>query len=367
MRILYLFIFLSSVDCSLYAQCNGLDILCDKKYNEVSYLTTHNAYNSVEDGFYLPNQNYNITSQLNAGVRALMIDVYNEHGTNMVYHALSDLGSLSFNQVLFDIKTFLALNPNEIVTIILENYSTANLIENSLEAFNLLPYLYEHQYGNEWPTLQELIDVNTRLVIFSDTDDANPEQAWFHYLWDYAVETHYANTSIQDFSCFFNRGDPNNDLFIFNHFLNHPILGTGVPDEAEIINANPFFINRLIDCMNEVNKFPNFITVDFFDLGECNDVVNQMNTMQNVSVEDRNNFGVHTVLFPNPFKERVVFKSAQTIQMKNIKVFNAWGRDCTNSVLISKTGENMALDLSKLDKGLYVVRLGQKHHALIKE
>ena len=60
------------------SQCNGYESLCIKKYNEVAYLTTHNAYSSFEDGFYLPNQNLNITSQLNQGVRAFMLDVYSE-------------------------------------------------------------------------------------------------------------------------------------------------------------------------------------------------------------------------------------------------------------------------------------------------
>ena len=33
------------------SQCNGSFQLCDKKYNEVAFLTTHNAFNSSEDNF----------------------------------------------------------------------------------------------------------------------------------------------------------------------------------------------------------------------------------------------------------------------------------------------------------------------------
>ena len=58
-----------------YAQCNGSVNLCSKQYNEVAYLTTHNAFNSDEDGLLFPNQSNNIASQLNDGVRGLMIDV----------------------------------------------------------------------------------------------------------------------------------------------------------------------------------------------------------------------------------------------------------------------------------------------------
>ena len=42
-----------------YAQCNGSIDLCSKQYNEVAYLTTHNAFNSDEDGLSFPNQTYN--------------------------------------------------------------------------------------------------------------------------------------------------------------------------------------------------------------------------------------------------------------------------------------------------------------------
>ena len=47
------------------SQCNGSFQLCDKKYNEVAILTTHNAFNSSEDNFQFPNQTYNILNQLN--------------------------------------------------------------------------------------------------------------------------------------------------------------------------------------------------------------------------------------------------------------------------------------------------------------
>ena len=76
------------------SQCNGSFQLCDKKYNEVAFLTTHNAFNSSEDNFQFPNQTHNILNQLNAGVRGLMIDVYDNNGTPMVYHSFSILGSI---------------------------------------------------------------------------------------------------------------------------------------------------------------------------------------------------------------------------------------------------------------------------------
>ena len=258
-----------------YAQCNGSMNLCSKQYNKVAYLTTHNAFNSDEDGLLFPNQTYNIASQLNDGVRGLMIDVYDHFGTPTAYHSIFALGTIPLSDIFNNIKTFLDNNPNEIITIILECYVTANDIEDEINQSGLSNYLYEH--NSTWSTLQNMIDNENRLVIFSDVDDANSSQNWYHYVWDYAVETHYSVGSINDFTCDFNRGDPVNDLFIFNHFVTDATLGYGLYNESNDVNANPFFINRTLDCQTQTTKFPNFVTVDFYELGDGVAVVDELN------------------------------------------------------------------------------------------
>ena len=260
-----------------YAQCNGSAYLCSKQYNEVAYLTTHNAFNSDEDGLLFPNQSYNIASQLNDGVRGLMIDVYNHFGTPTAYHSVFMLGTIPLSNIFNDIKTFLDNNPNEVVTIILECYVTANDIENEVNQSGLSSYLYTHNNSIGWPTLQNMIDNDNRLVIFTDVDDASSSQSWYHYAWDYAVETHYSVNTINDFTCDFNRGDPVNDLFIFNHFVTDATLGYGLYNESNDVNANPFFINRALDCQSQTNKFPNFVTVDYYELGDGLAVIDQLN------------------------------------------------------------------------------------------
>ena len=122
-----------------------------------------------------------------------------------------------------------------------------------------------------------MIDNNNRLVVFSDVDDASSSQNWYHYVWDHAVETHYSVNTINDFTCNFNRGDATNDLFILNHFVTDATLGYGLYNESNDVNANPFFMNRVLDCQTQTNKFPNFITVDYYDLGDGLDVVDELN------------------------------------------------------------------------------------------
>jgi len=265
-----------------HAQCNGSLDLCSKQYNEVAYLTTHNAFNSDQNGLLFPNQTYNIASQLNDGVRGLMIDVYNDlFGTPVVYHSIIALGYIPLSDIFNDIKIFLDNNPNEVITIILECYVTANDIEDEINQAGLSNYLYTH--NATWPTLQNMIDNDNRLVIFSDVDDASSSQDWYHYVWEYAVETHYSVGNINDFTCDFNRGDPLNDLFIFNHFVTDATLGYGLYNESNDVNANPFFINRALNCQTQTNKFPNFVTVDYYELGDGLAVVDQLNGVTSTS------------------------------------------------------------------------------------
>ena len=279
---IYILFVLQLITIISYAQCNGSLNLCSKQYNEVAYLTTHNAFNSDEDGLSFPNQTYNIASQLNDGVRGLMIDVYDHFGTPTAYHSTFLLGTIPLSDIFNDIKTFLDNNSNEIVTIILECYVTANDIEDEINQSGLSNYLYTH--NSTWPTLQSMIDNDNRLVIFSDVDDASSSQNWYHYVWDYAVETHYSVGTIYDFTCDFNRGDPLNDLFIFNHFVTDANLGYGLYNESNDVNANPFFITRAQNCQNQTNKFPNFVTVDYYELGDGLAVVEELNILNATSI-----------------------------------------------------------------------------------
>lgn len=274
--LLFLLTFLNGAFC----QCNGCESLCSKKYNEVSYLTTHNAYNSKEDGFKLPNQQWNITTQLNSGVRALMIDVFDQSGQLEVYHAYRILGSKPFIDILKEIKVFMDNNENEVITIILECYARSDQIAADFENSGLSKFLYSKTIDEQWKTLEQMIFDNTRLVVLSDKNDAQTGQDWYHYIWDYAAETGYSNNKKEDFNCDFNRGSHNadkKDLFILNHFLSTSVTGVGSQKKSSKVNANPYFIERVRACQLETGKFPNFITVDFHDSGNCREVVDILN------------------------------------------------------------------------------------------
>jgi len=253
--------------------CNGSPHLCDLRFDEVSYPTTHNAMSNDEDGWMFPNQDFNITRQLDDGIRAMLLDTHKEGDELLLCHFSCGLGKQPLVEGLGEIRTFLEANPNEVFSIIfesdIENAETASAIEDS----GLLDFTYAHVAGEPWPTLQELIDEDTRLVVFQEKP-GDAQYPWLMYIWDHAWETHFSWAAPEDFNCDPNRGDRNNPLFILNHFLT---IAFGAPELAEMVNHNPLFIDRAEQCEQEGNALPNFVTVDFYNIGDLFDVVDSLN------------------------------------------------------------------------------------------
>lgn len=332
------------------AQCNGFPELCNKRFDEVAYLTTHNAYNAGNEGFTFPNHNFGLTDQMNYGVRGLMLDVYDDGGVATVYHSTNILGSQPLSSNLAEIKNFLDANPNDIVTIIFECYIDANMMEQSFTDAGLISYLHTQTLGDPWPTLQQMIDVGGRLVVLTDTDDAGPGQEWYHYVWDFAVETHFSNGSPSDFSCEFNRGDSINDLFILNHFIT-TIVGTGSEPDAQVVNAYDFFYPRAVQCMNEKQKFPNFPTIDFHEHGEPKRVVDSLNQVSTgVGIENSTAFKPQVSMLGDG-RFLITTNLKENFQ---ITVFDAHGREVLNRISIQS---EFSIDLSDHPNGLYLINL----------
>ncbi len=337
----------------VFAQCNGFVELCDRKYDQVSYLTTHNAFNAGDEGFQLPNQNQGLTGQLNGGVRAFMLDVYDQGGVPTVYHGFSLLGTAPLTDNLAEIKTFLDANPNEVVTIIFESYVDANMMETAFTSVGLIPYLHTQTLGNAWPTLQQMINAGNRLVVFSDSDDASPRQGWYHYMWDFAVETHYSNNAPTDFSCEFNRGDSINDLFILNHFITDATLGVGVSAQSEIVNAYDFFYPRAVGCWSEKQKFPNFPTVDFYELGETKRVIDSLNLDPSFVSIDHFNSPTYTLYTKGNGQFSIKFNSATLKGTAN--VYSIMGQLLGESIDLHNG--TLAIDLRSEPRGTYLIRI----------
>lgn len=262
------------VDGGALTACNGHAELCDRHFDEVAYATTHNAMSSSESGFVGPNQHYALWRQMEDGIRGLMLDVHAaSDGTVSLCHASCGLGGFPLVDGLADIRAFLDCHPAEVMTIIFESYVPESDIADAFATSDLLRYVHAQDAASPWPTLREMIAADERLVVF--TADTSRTLPWHMYSYDYAWENPYSAATPSDLSCAEDRGSRTKSLWIFNHFLTNPIA---LPSLAEMINHDPFFQSRVDGCRTDAaGDLPNFVTVDFYDIGDLLLVVDALN------------------------------------------------------------------------------------------
>jgi hypothetical protein len=260
--------------------CNGAAELCDRRYDEVAYATTHNAFAASSEGWVFANQTPGLSQQLADGVRGLMLDVWEwPTGSHVPYlcHGTCELGQTpGLREPLVDgltrIRAFLDAHPAEVVTLILESYVSAADFAAAFAASGLLPYALAHTIGTPWPTLEQMIDAGSRVVVL--TDSGGGAYPWYLPVFGVAFETDFDNATPADFSCVDNRGSPGSDLFILNHFLTQLL---GQPALADLVNHEPYFGDRARECWRFQGRIPNFVTVDFYEIGDLLAVTRSLN------------------------------------------------------------------------------------------
>lgn len=286
--------------------CNGHEELCDRRFNEVVYPATHNAMSASSLGWVWPNHDGDLSIQLKAGVRAFLLDTHygdtqeeiarylatfpsasrslaeriinaadpktRDPNNLFVCHNLCALGATPLDAAFADIRGFLDRNRHEVVVLILQDEISPQDTAAVMEDSGLIRYVYTHSPNDEWPTLREMIEANTRLVVFAER--GGPPPGWYMHLWDYAEETPFNYHRPEDFTCAPNRGESNKPLFLLNHWI-----AQRAPDrvDAAFVNEYNFLLERALTCEEERGHIPNFIAVDFYALGDLFRVVDTLN------------------------------------------------------------------------------------------
>lgn len=243
--------------------CNGSTTLCDRRFDQVAYATTHNAFAVEDERFSVANQRRSMRQQLAEGVRGMMLDVYLDRGRAHLCHGPCSLGRRPLVDGLCDITRFLDEQPGEVVTIIFETYTTPEEIERAFVDSGLIERVHEQRVGDPWPTLRSMIERDRRVVVLTDRDGG--ARPWYLPVWSHAWETPFSARTPMDLeTCMMNRGSRANPLFILNHFLTNPLAS---PDLAAMVNNDPILIDRARRCQRETGAMPNFVTVDYYDIG----------------------------------------------------------------------------------------------------
>ena len=292
--------------------CNNSPDLCSKAYNEITHLGAHDSpfvRDATTDFSVSGNQFYNSTIQLNAGVRLLSGQIHKSNGNLHLCHSSCDLldaGILS--TWLMEIKQWLDNNPREVVTLLIVNSddSTPQEINQHFMASNITEHSYvpadKTRPPTTWPTLNDLISANTRLLTFVASIDPRTIPDNMTYLMDeftYIFENDFENTQMSEFSCEPHRPTAvqNNSqsalssgrMALMNHFLykESELFNIQSPNVDNITITNSPANNqtgqlgRALDtCTQEYGgKAPTFVLVDFFDEGPSIQAVDDVNAI----------------------------------------------------------------------------------------
>jgi hypothetical protein len=294
--------------------CNGSAHLCERRYDEVVYAATHNAMSSPDIVYFWPEQDHSLRTQLDSGVRALLIDTHywpalasdeelasldplmtpalanrlyavlgrlrEERDGVYLCHAHCALGAIELVDALREVGRFLDDNPGEVVTLIVQNgVSTSDTGAAFLDA-GLDDLLHVQGEGDEWPTLGDMVESGRRLVVFSEfqeLDSSPPDSTppdWYHAAYDWLQDTPFQYRSPSQFNCALGRGSPENSLLLVNHWIRR-----AAPDRADAAAANQrgVIIDRAEKCMAERGLMPNFIAVNFSNVGDLTATVDELN------------------------------------------------------------------------------------------
>lgn len=281
-----------------------------RRYNECSFICTHNSFVNNKDadrfgaGWIAPNQLTSITNQLKQGARALMLDTYYlEPGSEDHFKVIGEPGVYLLHgftghwllgstyalptrrlcHVLYDVWSYLDENPNAVITIFLEDYTTPAQLQAEFDFIaaqkgkQFLERIYNPENDSnwpvkvktQWPLLADLIAWNKRVIIFSSNEGGQ----YVAYDRDYTKQNHWTlGFDHTKWDCpsrwdsgVYKPAEPPYTypkLFLFAHHRDVPDVNT-----ANLDNRYEELINRIdYQCLPKTGQLPNFVAVDLFEL-----------------------------------------------------------------------------------------------------
>ena len=193
-------------------------------------------------------------------------------------HGFCELGAVYLDDALRDVNNFLESHPKEVVIIFFGDYVSPKDTADSFTRTGLIDRVYTREAGAPWPTLQEMIDLDRRVLVLSEHVGNAPKPEWYIDGWTVVQDTPYAFKSIADLqagtSCATNRGTDGAPMFLVNNWVPSQ---TPSPTVAATVNAYYALLGRVRRCQELRGLFPNIIAVDFAEKGDLMRVVDTIN------------------------------------------------------------------------------------------
>ncbi|KAG6003660.1 hypothetical protein E4U21_001821 [Claviceps maximensis] len=283
--------------------CNNSPTLCGRPYNAVTHMGAHDSAflrDQTTGNSISGNQFQDAIQALDSGLRLLQVQVHKPNTTLELCHSsctLLDAGAL--DAWLSTINTWMVRNPHDVVTILLVNSDRAPVSEfgSAFESSGLSRIAYKpasNARSSTWPTLQSMIDANTRLVTFITGIQYSSSMPHLLPEFTHVFETPYQVSDINGFNCTVDRpsraspastGFADGFMSLVNHFKYQSFIGgLELPDVSSIdvvnsagTSATGNLGKHLQECKSEWNRAPNFVLVDFWNRGNVLAALDNMN------------------------------------------------------------------------------------------
>ncbi|KAI1655073.1 PLC-like phosphodiesterase [Daldinia decipiens] len=291
--------------------CNNSPNLCSRSYSDITHMGAHDSSflrDESTSNSIAGNQYFNATVALDAGIRLLQAQVHDLNGAIELCHtscSLLDAGTLQ--TWLASIKSWMDSHPNEVVTLLIVNSDGKSAADFGavFSGSGINTYGYAHS-GTTWPTLQEMISANTRLVTFIASITVDSQYPYLLSEFDHVFETSFEVTSLSGFNCTLDRPSSQSSagaaiqagmLPLMNHFA-YNLLGASimVPNSDNITITNSPSTSTAGNlglhaqtCNEQWGIKPVFVLVDFFNEGPAIETADNLNSITAVG---RSNAGI---------------------------------------------------------------------------
>ncbi|EJP68809.1 tat pathway signal sequence [Beauveria bassiana ARSEF 2860] len=260
------------------AACNGREEYCGRKYSNITYMGAHNS--AFVGSLPMHNQYVPVAQQLDLGVRFLQAQTHRKDGAIEMCHTYCwELDAGSLDAYLRAISAWMGAHPDEVVTLLLTNGDKIPVedFDAVFQAAALTQYVMRPPQKvmtrEEWPTLQEMIDAGTRLVVFMDRHTDQTKVDYIINEFDYFWETPWGIIDKTFPTCVVDRppkGDPAKLMGLMNHMLNFKFGDVVFPNQpdAASTNSKASIEAQVARCIAAWSQQPTVVLLDWVNIGE---------------------------------------------------------------------------------------------------
>lgn len=246
---------------------------------------------SRSQGFIAPNNNRPLEEAMEEGIRGFLLDSCDCGSDVQFCHSKCFLGTKDPRATFDAIANFLITKkPTDIIVLEIQvNDGTLNDLW-SLTSKEFRDLVYSKPRGKPWPTLNEMIDEDRRIIVFQhrgeggeslncSNDGECPEGVHDFYDYGFTTEWDYNEEDLLDFdlSCQIKAGDSRRTDFILNnHFARNPLPSSNI---ATRVNVASVLRNRMEYCSEIIwgGEKTTLLVVDFWSIGDVVEVANDQN------------------------------------------------------------------------------------------